>query len=555
MYPFPVRPGVSDPGLPPPSSSTSSRDSGAFARVLDETVLETGRDDRPAPPNSRRDRDDGADQAEDRPREPAARSDDNHSALRDDKTARDRIDTPDRSTETTNTHAGPTETPATQDPEPAGTDAPVDGTDSLAAETIALDTEQTAAVTSLTPGLQSPETIPEGGMTTPLMGAPDTIAADPSVVVSETGETLPDGAENPASLKAGAETGTSMGTATVADGQPQTLSNPAANPAAAPANGESTQIIQATPLPPTTAANGSNPLTATTAPVSAAAQAATQPKRTGPASAEPQTISDGAAQATDPDGAATDEGEPAFGFKQKTGPMGATPTAASTANTAAVAGQPAAGTPSPENPDMLRPIDAAAGLSGKAETSGAATADLRAAPPPVTATQTGSTATSFANELRATADIASGATNTAARTAPQPAVQQIAVQITRAAEAGQDRLTVNLKPAELGNVTIKLEVGHDSRIIAVIQAERPETLELLQRDARSLERAMAEAGLNTDSGSLNFGLKDSGSDFMAGDQGGDGRTAGLAVPDIETDDTTPTLYAPMADGSGVNINV
>ena len=129
------------------------------------------------------------------------------------------------------------------------------------------------------------------------------------------------------------------------------------------------------------------------------------------------------------------------------------------------------------------------------------------------------------------------------------------MQISRAADAGQDRLTVNLKPAELGNVTIKLEVGHDHRIIAVIQAERPETLELLQRDARSLERAMAEAGLNTDSGSLNFGLKDSGADSMAGNQNGEGRTAGLAIPDIEIDDAMPTIHAPTADGPGVNINV
>ena len=554
MYPFPVTPqpvtqGMSDRDLPPPSSSTPSRDTNAFARVLDETVRETARDDRPSPPDGRRDRDDRADRAEDRPTDRAARNDDSRSVLREDNTSSDHIDTSDHPTETTSADAEPVETPPTRDTASAETDAAADAPEVIDPETAVVDPEQPAVATGLTPAIQSAETIPETGTTTPVMPGPDAIAADPSIAVTETGEALPSDFENPASAKAGVETGISTATATATAGASQ------AQIAANPANGESAPVPPATALPPASPANSADPLTTTTAPLSAAAQAAVQPKRTGPATAEPQTAADGAGQATDPDGAATAKGEPSFGFKEKTGPMGTTPTAANTAAATATAGQQVAGTPSLENPDIARPIDAANGLAARAETSAAATADLRTAPPSVTATQTGSAATSFANELRAAADIASAATNTAARTAPQPAAQQIAVQISRAAEAGQDRLTVNLKPAELGNVTIKLEVGHDNRIIAIIQAERPETLELLQRDARSLERAMAEAGLNTDSGSLNFGLKDSGADFMAGDQAGNGRTAGLTVPDIEIDDTTPTIHAPMADGSGVNINV
>jgi len=42
---------------------------------------------------------------------------------------------------------------------------------------------------------------------------------------------------------------------------------------------------------------------------------------------------------------------------------------------------------------------------------------------------------------------------------------------------------------------------------AIVSIERPETFELLQRDARGLEKALQDAGLKTDSNSLSFNLK------------------------------------------------
>ena len=92
----------------------------------------------------------------------------------------------------------------------------------------------------------------------------------------------------------------------------------------------------------------------------------------------------------------------------------------------------------------------------------------------------------------------------------QPVAEQVAMQISRAADQNIDRMTVHLKPAELGKVTIELEVGPDHRLHAVISAERSETLDLLQRDAKSLDKALNEAGIKTDSGSLQFNLKGEG---------------------------------------------
>ena len=85
---------------------------------------------------------------------------------------------------------------------------------------------------------------------------------------------------------------------------------------------------------------------------------------------------------------------------------------------------------------------------------------------------------------------------------------QVAVQIKRAVATGNDRISIRLHPAELGRVQVRLEVAEDGHVRALISAERAETLDLMQRDPRGLERALQDAGLKTDSGSLSFTLQD-----------------------------------------------
>ena len=91
-----------------------------------------------------------------------------------------------------------------------------------------------------------------------------------------------------------------------------------------------------------------------------------------------------------------------------------------------------------------------------------------------------------------------------------PAHEQIAVQIQNAMKNGSSRLTVDLQPAELGRVEIKLEVDKDKNVSAQVVVDRPATLDLLQRDAKALERALQDAGLQTGQGSLSFSLRDTG---------------------------------------------
>jgi flagellar hook-length control protein FliK len=93
------------------------------------------------------------------------------------------------------------------------------------------------------------------------------------------------------------------------------------------------------------------------------------------------------------------------------------------------------------------------------------------------------------------------------RTNANPLVAQVVVQVTKAVSEGHDRITIQLSPADLGRIDVRLDIGADGKIQAVFAADKPQTVEMLQRDARELERALQDAGLRADSGSLSFNLR------------------------------------------------
>lgn len=96
------------------------------------------------------------------------------------------------------------------------------------------------------------------------------------------------------------------------------------------------------------------------------------------------------------------------------------------------------------------------------------------------------------------------------RTAAASPSGQVAVQIQKAVTAKLSRFSISLEPAELGRVDVRLEFVRDGQVRATITAERPETLELLQKDAQGLERTLRDAGANTKELSLNFDLSGDG---------------------------------------------
>jgi flagellar hook-length control protein FliK len=91
--------------------------------------------------------------------------------------------------------------------------------------------------------------------------------------------------------------------------------------------------------------------------------------------------------------------------------------------------------------------------------------------------------------------------------AHQPVTEQVAVHLSRAVQQGQERMTIRLHPAELGRIEIKLDLSAEGVVKASFHIDQPATLDLLQRDAKGLEKALGDAGLKTDGGSLNFNLR------------------------------------------------
>ena len=92
----------------------------------------------------------------------------------------------------------------------------------------------------------------------------------------------------------------------------------------------------------------------------------------------------------------------------------------------------------------------------------------------------------------------------------QQAAEQVSVKIRQSAGLGNDRILVRLEPADLGKVEVRIDV-HDGKAHVVVSADSRDTLDQLQRDARSLERALADIG---------YEMGESGMEFQMGGEDG-----------------------------------
>ncbi len=87
-------------------------------------------------------------------------------------------------------------------------------------------------------------------------------------------------------------------------------------------------------------------------------------------------------------------------------------------------------------------------------------------------------------------------------------IEGLAIQIARVAKSGERKFEIRLDPPELGKVSIRLDVSREGVVTTHLTVERAETMDLLQRDARALERALGQAGLDQKSGGISFSLSD-----------------------------------------------
>ena len=98
---------------------------------------------------------------------------------------------------------------------------------------------------------------------------------------------------------------------------------------------------------------------------------------------------------------------------------------------------------------------------------------------------------------------------TAQTQAPQ-VIKQVTVEIAGGVKKGDTDIKIQLRPDQLGKVNVQLEIAKDGAVKALVLVDKAETLELLQRDSRGLERSLQDAGLKTGNGSLTFALNDQG---------------------------------------------
>ena len=157
-------------------------------------------------------------------------------------------------------------------------------------------------------------------------------------------------------------------------------------------------------------------------------------------------------------------------------------------------------------------------------------------------------AASAGQSFSATAQAAQVQQNAAQHAGQHDPGSQVAIAVRRAVQANATEFSIRLEPADLGRVDVKLDIGGDGRVTATVMADNSQTVDLLRRDAHLLERALADAGLKTDSGGLNFSLRQqqaqTGQSFGDQDQFGsrDGASSEVAGPDtISTSDSNEII--------------
>jgi flagellar hook-length control protein FliK len=196
-----------------------------------------------------------------------------------------------------------------------------------------------------------------------------------------------------------------------------------------------------------------------------------------------------------------------------------------------------------------------------------ATADVADKPsfdPALNAPSVNADATQTAALAARTQQTTPAATAAAAATAA-PAAQQaaaiplsgVAFEITSKALSSTNHFEIRLDPPDLGRIEVRLDVDGDGNVTSRMIVDRPETLDLLRRDAAGLDRALQDAGLKTSNNGLQFQLRDQSGDQQQQQSGGSSNTARLVVQDESIPNTAIARdYGRLAgNSSGVDIHV
>jgi len=215
---------------------------------------------------------------------------------------------------------------------------------------------------------------------------------------------------------------------------------------------------------------------------------------------------------------------------------------AATAFTAASQVQSAAVT----SPEQLASVRQQSSSTQRGQTDQSGTTSSTSRPADLPAQGSGS---GFADSLR-TASTDRTAASQDRQTLPTPATEQVKVKLIKAAQGGLDKIKIQLNPSELGKVEVRLEIGSDGAIRGTVIAEKPETMDLLQRDAKQLERALQDAGFKTGGDSLDFQMRGGGTNERQQSGSGNGSLS-QDGGDLDGSDEQPATDTTGSEHDGI----
>jgi hypothetical protein len=133
----------------------------------------------------------------------------------------------------------------------------------------------------------------------------------------------------------------------------------------------------------------------------------------------------------------------------------------------------------------------------------------------------------------------------------------LAVEIAARAQSGHSRFDIRLDPPELGRIDVQLDIDRTGQVTSRLLVDKPETLDVLRRDAGDIERALQQAGLRSAENGLQFALRDQS---FAGRQDNGGAIPNparltVATPDIALPTAPATAQGRLLRIGGIDIHV
>lgn len=151
------------------------------------------------------------------------------------------------------------------------------------------------------------------------------------------------------------------------------------------------------------------------------------------------------------------------------------------------------------------------------ESAAKAAVDPTPAPGPQASIQTAATSNPLSDASRATA------TPPALQSAPAATIE-VYSRIIERADGRAQRFEVRLDPVELGRVDVRIEIGADKKVHAVLAAHDSAALSDLMRGQRALERALSDAGIDIADNGVRFEMSNDANRGSANQQRGESNT-------------------------------